>query len=355
MLTRRVTEAEVRDALFMMHTEKAHGPDGMVALLFQRSWHIVKENIITMVNNFLTSGTFDERLNVTNICLMPKTKRLTKMTELRPISLCNVGYKIISKVLCQRLKVLLARLISETQSAFVPGRLISDNILIAQEMFHGLRTNKSCKGKFMAVKTDMSKAYDRVEWPFIEELMRKMGFAEQWITWMMWCITSVKYKEYEAASGQQINFAKSSIQFRHIVDAGVKAEIHHILGIEKIGGMGTYLVWDDPWIPASRPRSAKGNRINFYPYLWVRDLMTPGRPTLNLPLFNQLFDSRDVSLIMGIPTSHLDKPDYMGWFYTKTGRYTVKSGMYFCGRTLTQLRSTDRPTMYEMWHGCGND
>ncbi|CAA7030424.1 unnamed protein product [Microthlaspi erraticum] len=115
---------------------------------------------------------------MTHICLNPKTGRLSRMTELRAISLRNVGYKIISKVLCQRLKVLLPRLISETQSAFVPGRLISDNILIAQEMFHGLRTNKSCKGKYMAVKTDMSKAYDRVEWNFIEALMRKMGFAE---------------------------------------------------------------------------------------------------------------------------------------------------------------------------------
>ena len=65
------------------------------------------------------------------------------MTELRPISLCNVGYKIISKVLCQRLKACLPSLISETQSAFVPGRLISTNSLIAKEMFHGLRTNKS--------------------------------------------------------------------------------------------------------------------------------------------------------------------------------------------------------------------
>ena len=70
---------------------------------------------------------------------------------------------MISKVLCQRLKIFLPLLISETQSAFVAGRLISDNILIAQEIFHGLRTNKACQGKYMAIKTDMSKAYDRVE------------------------------------------------------------------------------------------------------------------------------------------------------------------------------------------------
>ena len=128
-----------------------------------------------MVNNFLVSGNLDSRLNITNICLIPKTERPTRITELGPISLCNVGYKIISKVLCQRLKACLPLIISETQSAFVPGRLISDNILIAQEMFHGLRTNKSCQDKFMAIKTDMSKAYDRIEWKFIQELLYKMG------------------------------------------------------------------------------------------------------------------------------------------------------------------------------------
>ena len=146
-----------------MHPEKAPGPDGMTALFFQHSWHIIKNDVVEMVNNFQVSGEMDSRLNITNICMIPKTERPTRMTELRLISLCNVGYKIISKVLCQRLKICLPVLISETQSAFVPGRLISDNILIAQEMFHGLRTNKACQGKYMEIKTDMSKACDRVE------------------------------------------------------------------------------------------------------------------------------------------------------------------------------------------------
>ena len=116
------------------------------------------------------------------------------MTELRPISLCNVGYKIISKVLCQRLKIYLPLLISETQSAFVAGSLISNNILIVQEMFHGLRTNKACQGKYMTIKTDMSKAYDRVEWDFIKALLQKLGFDLHWIQLMMECISPVQYR-----------------------------------------------------------------------------------------------------------------------------------------------------------------
>ena len=105
-----------------------------------------------------------------------------------------MGYKIISKVLCQRLKRLLPQLVLETQSAFFSGRLISDNILTAQEMFHGLRTNNSCKEKFLAIKTDMSKAYDRVEWPLIVAMLLKLGFAQRWVSPIMSCITLVQYK-----------------------------------------------------------------------------------------------------------------------------------------------------------------
>lgn len=105
-----------------------------------------------------------------------------------------MGYKIISKVLCQRLKGLLPNLISETQSAFVSGRLISDNMLIAQEMFHGLRTNNSCKEKFSAKKTDMSKTYDRVEWAFLQRLLLKMGFSRDRVVLIMQCKSLVSYK-----------------------------------------------------------------------------------------------------------------------------------------------------------------
>ena len=77
----------------------------MTALFYQQSWSIIKKDVVDMVNNFIRTGVFDDRLNMTNICLIPKTARPNRMTELRPISLCNVGYKIISKVLCQHSKV----------------------------------------------------------------------------------------------------------------------------------------------------------------------------------------------------------------------------------------------------------
>ena len=74
------------------------------------------------------------------------------------------------------------------------GRLISDNILISQKMFHGLRANKSCQNMFMAIKTDMSKAYDRVEWNFIEAFFHKMAFDPHWVKLMLECISSVQYR-----------------------------------------------------------------------------------------------------------------------------------------------------------------
>jgi len=111
-----------------------------------------------MVKNFFSFGIFDGKLNETNICLIPIGERPREMSGFCPISLCNVSYKVISKILSLRLKRFLPDLISETQSAFVAGRLIKYNILIAQENFHALRSNPANRKKFMALKTDMSKA-----------------------------------------------------------------------------------------------------------------------------------------------------------------------------------------------------
>jgi hypothetical protein len=107
--------------------------------------------------------------------------------------LCNVLYKLISKVLENRLKKILPQIISPTQSAFIPGRLITDNILTAYETLQTMHSRLKGKKGFMAVKLDMSKAYDRVEWQFLEEAMRRMGFAPRWVQLIMMCVMIVKY------------------------------------------------------------------------------------------------------------------------------------------------------------------
>ena len=119
-----VSEWEVKLALFAMHPEKASGPDGMTALFYQKFWDIVKKDLTIMVNKLFFEGTVANGLNDTNICLIPKTRKPNEMAQFRPISLCNVSYKIIFKVLCHRLKKVLPSLISETHSDFVAGRQI---------------------------------------------------------------------------------------------------------------------------------------------------------------------------------------------------------------------------------------
>ena len=115
------------------------------------------------------------------------------MTDLRPIALCNVLCKILAKVLANRLKDVLPGSISENQSAFVPGRSISDNVLVAFEIIHHMKRKHSGNVGEVALKLDISKAYDRVDWDFLSTRMHHMGFCTRWIQWIMMCVKTVKY------------------------------------------------------------------------------------------------------------------------------------------------------------------
>jgi hypothetical protein len=146
-----------------MQPLKSPGPDGFSACFYQRSWSKVKNEVCNAILDFLNHDVFDIDVNATNIALIPKNNSHSNVTEFRPISLCNVVYKLISKVLANRLKKVLPFIISSTLSAFIPSRLITDNILVAFEALHTMDSRMKGREGFMALKLDMSKAYDRVE------------------------------------------------------------------------------------------------------------------------------------------------------------------------------------------------
>lgn len=131
---------EIDRALAQMHPLKSPGPDGFGVSFFQQHWGIIGGKVKRAILDFLNGGSFDPVINETFITLIPKTPTAASVGEYRPISLCNVLYKLIAKVLANRLKTVLPSIISHNQSAFVPGRLITDNVLVAYEALHSMHT-----------------------------------------------------------------------------------------------------------------------------------------------------------------------------------------------------------------------
>jgi hypothetical protein len=197
-----------------MQPLKAPGPDGLNACFFQKNWAIMGDEVCAVILEILNSGKMPADLNMTHLALIPKVKAPTSVMKFRPISLCNVMYKLVSKVLANRLKKILPSIIDSAQSAFIPGRLISDNVLAAYETLHTMNTGKRGKKGFMVVKLDMSKAYDRVEWRFLEAIMRKMGFNEKWISLIMMYVRSVRYSILVNGSPQGLIIPSRGIRQR---------------------------------------------------------------------------------------------------------------------------------------------
>ncbi|XP_042969115.1 uncharacterized protein LOC122301804 [Carya illinoinensis] len=193
-LQKDFTMLEVEAALKDMGPLKSPGPDGFGACLYQNYWSTIGEEVCQAVLSFLNEKSgLDGSINFTHIALIPKIDKPVIASDFRPISLCNVLYKLVSKVLANRLKKVLPVIISKNQSAFLPGRLITDNVMVAYEALHTMKTRQKGRIGSMALKLDISKAYDRIEWGFLEAIMRKLGFGERWIRLVMVCVTSVTY------------------------------------------------------------------------------------------------------------------------------------------------------------------
>ncbi|CAM8995263.1 unnamed protein product [Rhodiola kirilowii] len=188
------TEGEVYAAIQQLHPSKAPGLDGFPAEFLQKYWDILKNDCLKVCLSALNDGVYPSKLNDTLLVLIPKQKKMIeRMEELRPISLTTVVSKVVAKAMVNRLQLILPEVISVEQSAFIKGRLITDNFILAHECSHYIKKLTKGKKVFGSLKLDMSKAYDRVDWHFLKHVMLQLGFSEVWVRRIMHYVSSVRY------------------------------------------------------------------------------------------------------------------------------------------------------------------
>jgi hypothetical protein len=189
-LVRPFDEEEVVGVLNSFNGDKAPGPNGFPLAFFQICWDIIRSDIMGVIRYFHDMGTLAKSLNATFLTLIPKKTDAVEVKDFRPISLVGGVYKILSKVLANRLKIVLPKLISATQNAFDQGRQILDLVLIAYEVLDS-RLMQGQPG--VLCKLDIEKAYDHVNWDLLLYLLRRCGFSRQWCKWIQFCISTVRF------------------------------------------------------------------------------------------------------------------------------------------------------------------
>ncbi|KAJ9691474.1 hypothetical protein PVL29_013603 [Vitis rotundifolia] len=184
------SEEEIFSALMDMNGDKAPGPDGFTVAFWQACWDFVKEEIVELFKEFYEQKSFAKSLNSTFLVIIPKKGGAEDLGEFRPISLLGGLYKLMTKVLANRLKMVLDKLVSADQNVFVRGRQILNASLIANEVVDYWQKRKE---KGLVCKLDIEKAYDSISWSFLMKVLKKMGFGSHWMDWMSWCVSTAKF------------------------------------------------------------------------------------------------------------------------------------------------------------------
>lgn len=185
------TAEEIKSTLFKLNKNKSPGPDGLTSGFFKETWQILGAELIRSIQTFFVSGFLPPAANSTILTLVPKRIGASAITDYRPISCCNTIYKIISKLLLKRLKPILPTLILPNQTAFVQGRLLVENTILASEIIHGYHKDRGPKR--ITLKVDIEKAFDTVNWDFIFNLLQGLDIPHPYLAWLFPCVTSPSF------------------------------------------------------------------------------------------------------------------------------------------------------------------
>lgn len=174
---------ELQRVVFSLNKDSSAGPDGFPAIFYSSCWDIIKTDLLEAVVDYFHCSSLPVGISATSLALIPKVENPTGWSDYRPISLYNCSHKIITRLLNERLSTVLPALIFVNHSGFLKGRLTSNNILLTQELIHSL--DVKTRGANLALKIDMSKAYDRLSWKFLCSVLSAFGFSDRWIGLVM--------------------------------------------------------------------------------------------------------------------------------------------------------------------------
>ncbi|XP_019172513.1 PREDICTED: uncharacterized protein LOC109167899 [Ipomoea nil] len=192
VVNRPFSPEEIKQVLFDMAPSKAPGPDDFNVGFYQQTWQIVGDSVTAFAKDFFENGILPAGSNDTVITLIPKVPNPETVKKLPTIDLCNVSYKVLTKAMAFRLKEISQKLVGPFQASFVPGRQISDNILVYQEVLNSIRMRKGSSG-WMVWKIGFEKAYDRLSWDFIRDTLEDIGFNHIWIRNILNYISSPRF------------------------------------------------------------------------------------------------------------------------------------------------------------------
>ncbi|GKV27391.1 hypothetical protein SLEP1_g36564 [Rubroshorea leprosula] len=187
ILTATFSEEEIKEAIWDCESSKSPGPDGFNFSFVKAMWEDIKVDIVGFVHKFHKQGKIVKGSHASFIVLIPKVENPPKIEEFKPISLIGVMYKILAKLLANRLGKVIHKVIGEQQMAFIRGRQLAEGVVIANEVINEAKRNKK---KSFLFKVDFEKAYDKVCWSFINYMMLRMGFCEAWRSWIQECLRS---------------------------------------------------------------------------------------------------------------------------------------------------------------------